>query len=150
MASQDSASNFSLPTEDNHFKAYRAPWIALTLLAVGLLNLAWAIWTILQESKFNSAILTGVAITIAGYLCLTGPYFVLAPNRLTIYSLIGSVVKRYPLASFSHLYADDKLLYIEDAYSNLPQPPAKHPVKVAKWLTKSADWNKLKAIISAT
>jgi len=152
MSSPNSTlSSASLPTEDNHFKAYRAPWIGLIIMAIGLLNLFWAIWIILTAGKFNSAIITGIAIPIAGYLYLKRPYFVLAPNRLTVYNLIGSVVKRYPLAEFSSLHTDDTHLYIKDIYSSRDQPAAKtNPVKISKWLTKSSDWNKLKIIISAS
>ncbi len=145
----DASLSALLPTEDNHFKAYRAPWIGLTTLFVGLLNLLWAIWIILTAGKFNSAIITGVAITTAGYLYLTRPYFVLAPNRLTVYNLIGSVVKRYPFTRYNNLHTDDQRLYIEDIHSHTTRPTAKkQPVKISKWLTKSTDWNQLKDIIT--
>ncbi|MEL6159306.1 MAG: hypothetical protein AAGJ95_18105 [Cyanobacteria bacterium J06554_11] len=131
-----------LPTESNHFKARYAPWLGGILLSLGLLNLALALWVMLLQSQFNIGLITGVALTAAGYLYLTRPYFAIAPNRLTIYNLLGSTVKRYPFTAFSDISLEGNQIYIRNA----SEPHQKESVKLTKWITKGADWKTLDTI----
>ncbi|MEM8501591.1 MAG: hypothetical protein AAF716_00385 [Cyanobacteria bacterium P01_D01_bin.1] len=98
----------------------------------------------LQSSSFNSTIIPGAVILVAGYLYLTRPYFALAPNRLTAYNLLGGVIKRYPFETFSHLMIEDGTLYIDGGFLERGRP---QPTKLKQWLAKSKDWETLKIII---
>ncbi len=135
-----------LPTEDNHFKAYYQIWIGIVPFVIGLAVCAFALWSILQSNSFNSAVILGSLLAIAGCLYLTRPYFVLAPNRLTIYNLIGRVVKRYPFETFSNLKIEDSKLYIDGGFLGRDHL---EPTELKKWLVKSQDWKKLQEIITA-
>ncbi len=138
-----------IPTEADHFKVRYARWLGFSLLPIGILNLLLVAWVILLESKFNSGIITGILCTACGYLYCTRPYFALAPNRLTIYNLIGSAVKRYPFADFQDLKIEGKQLYIATSESGVDNTSQTEKVKITKWLIRSSDWKKLEMIISA-
>ena len=131
-------------TENNHFKAYYQSWIGLLLLGLGVAICVLAIGSMLQSGSFNSAIILGIALAAAGYLYLTRPYFTLAPNRLTIYNLIGKVVKRYPFETFNNLRVENGTLYVKN---NFLAGDHLEPTRLKKWLIKSKDWKKLQAII---
>ncbi|MGB3786518.1 MAG: hypothetical protein WA949_00810 [Phormidesmis sp.] len=139
-------SSFVLPTEDSHFKAYYQIWIGILLFVIGLAICALALWSMLQSNSFNSAIILGSLLVLAGYLYLTRPYFVLAPNRLTIYNLIGRVVKRYPFETFSNLKIENDTLHIDGGFLGRDRPD---PTKLKKWLVKPQDWKRLQEIITA-
>ena len=142
MPSQNTA---HLPTEEHHFKAYRTPWIGIVALIIGGINLLLAVWLMLLEGIFNSGTITGIVVTAAGYLWLTRPYFAIAPNRLTVYNLIGSTAKRHPFKAFSDLKIKGTYLYIEDAVEI-----SSEKVNITQRLTKATDWEKLKTIAFAT
>lgn len=133
----------ALPTEDNHFKARYVPWLGLGLLALGILNLVLAILLIFLNGGFNAGLVTGAVLAVVGYLYLTRPYFSLAPNRLTIYNLIGSPVKRYSFESFNDIAIESNAVYLE---SGSVTPHQKEKLKLAKWMVRSADWKKFCAM----
>lgn len=134
----------TLPTEDSHFKVHYPIWIGILLLCIGLAICALTLGSMLQSSSFNSTIIPGAVILVAGYLYLTRPYFALAPNRLTAYNLLGGVIKRYPFETFSHLMIEDGTLYIDGGFLERGRP---QPTKLKQWLAKSKDWETLKIII---
>lgn len=143
----------TLPTEENHFKAYYTPWLGSLFLVLGLLNVFLALWLMLLTGKFSVAIVTGVAISAVGFLYLTRPCFAIAPNRLTLYNLIGSPIKRYPFASFSDIYIEGKKVYIRDQNSletsTTGSVATTEKVKLTKWMVKPADWKTLQSIASS-
>ncbi len=132
-----------LPTEDSHFKAYYPVWIGSLLLFVGIALCALTIGSMIQSNSFNSVIIIGIASAITGYCYLTQPYFVLAPNRLTVYNLLGRVVKRYPFETFSDLKIERNTLCVEGSFLERDRF---EPTKLRKWLVKSRDWEQLKTI----
>lgn len=134
----------ALPTEDNHFKARYPVWLGLVLLTLGILNLLLAILLIFLNGGFNSGLITGVILTGVGYLYLTRPYFSLAPNRLTIYNLIGSPIKRYSFEYFSDITVESSGVYIKKGADDDPFHNEK--IKLTKWMVRTADWQKLRAI----
>ncbi|MEL7141596.1 MAG: hypothetical protein AAFY33_03745 [Cyanobacteria bacterium J06643_4] len=133
----------ALPTENNHFKARYAPWLGLGLLALGIFNLALAILLIFLNGGFNAGLVTGAVLTVVGYLYLTRPYFSLAPNRLTIYNLVGSPVKRYSFESFNDIAIESNVVYLE---SGALTPRHKEKLKLTKWMVRGADWKKFCAM----
>ncbi|WP_227500031.1 hypothetical protein [Synechococcus sp. PCC 7335] len=134
----------ALPSENNHFKAYYQPWLGLLLLGLGLAVCVLSIGSMLQSGSFNSAIILGVGLVIVGYLYFTRPYFTLAPNRLTIYNLLGKVVKRYPFETFNNLSVENGILYVKGGFL---EGDRKEPTKLKKWLVKSKDWKRLQETI---
>lgn len=134
----------ALPTKNNHFEAYYQPWLGILLLGLGLAICVLSIGSMLQSSSFNSAIILGVVFAIAGYLYFTRPYFTLAPNRLTIYNLIGKVVKRYPFETFGNLSIENGTLYVKGGFLGGDR---REPTKLKKWLVKSKDWKSLQETI---
>ncbi|MEL6939996.1 MAG: hypothetical protein AAFO84_12460 [Cyanobacteria bacterium J06598_1] len=137
-----------LPTEANHFRGYYKPWFGIGLLILGGLNLMIVLRAILITGTFNSGIITGIASTVVGYLFLTRPYFAIAPNRLTIYNLIGSTVKRYPFKAFSNLQVEGSQLHIKDTEDEMTVVTGRK-VNIRKWIIKSEDWKRLEAIANA-
>ncbi|MGC1309009.1 MAG: hypothetical protein WA885_17420 [Phormidesmis sp.] len=127
-----------IPTEAEHFKARYKIWIGVVLLSLGLLCTVLTVWDMLRAGEFSAVVIVGVVVAIAGYLYLTRPYFVLAPNRLTIYSPIGQVVKRYPLVAFSDIAVENGQVYIESL--------GREKTKLSRFLTRSADWKTLERI----
>ncbi|MEO1620287.1 MAG: hypothetical protein AAFU53_04540 [Cyanobacteria bacterium J06632_3] len=146
----NSATPPKLPTEESPFKARYARWLGIVLLGLGLLNLALTLWLMLLTGEFNTGIIVGGVLTIVGFLYLTKPYFAIAPNRLTVYNLLGSPVKRYPFATFSNFYFEGNQLFIDiDPSRPTDTAPRKgEKVKIAKWLVNAADWETLKGLIS--
>lgn len=136
----------NLPTEANHFRAYYPIWLGGLLLCIGLAICAIAIGAMLRSNSFNSLIILGAAVVLAGYLYLTQPYFVLAPSRLTVYSLLGRAVKRYPFETFDSLKIENDTLYIDGGFL---EGNRLEPTQIKRRLVKSQDWKKLQAIAAA-
>ncbi|MEL6490098.1 MAG: hypothetical protein AAFV85_18190 [Cyanobacteria bacterium J06634_6] len=128
--------------EKEYLEAKYAPWLGITALLLGLLNVVLAVGVILLSGEFSTTIVTGILLTIVGILYLTRIYFVVAPNRITLYNLLGSAVKRYVYASPTELRLEGSTIYIETETDSKPQK-----IKVAKWMTKSADWKQLESMI---
>ncbi|MEL6816446.1 MAG: hypothetical protein AAFP03_16785 [Cyanobacteria bacterium J06598_3] len=134
-----------LPTEANHFKARYKTSIGVALLTIGLVATVLTLWVMLLDGQFSSSIISGILPTIIGFLYLTRPYFVIAPNRLTIYSPIGKAVKRYPFANFKDLKIIDGKLYIESSDRALT---GAEKVKVSKGLVHAKDWKAIESFAS--
>ena len=129
-----------VPTEAQHFKARYKTWIGITLLVIGVIATVLNLWVMLLSGSFSFTLIPCVLPAIIGFLYLTRPYFVVAPNRLTIYSPIGKVVRRYPFASFNDIKLVNGRLYIESVEANLT---GAEQVKVSKGLTHASDWKTL-------
>lgn len=142
-----SSSTPSVPTEENHFKAYYTPWLGGVLLALGLLNLFLALWLMLVSGGFSSTIITGLVVTVVGFLYLTRPCFAIAPNRLTLYNLLGSSMKRYSFTELSDIQIDGKQVYIRVPYSEGGNVPGEK-VRLNKWMIKPSDWKKFQHLVS--
>ncbi|MEM9088909.1 MAG: hypothetical protein AAGC93_09215 [Cyanobacteria bacterium P01_F01_bin.53] len=128
------------PTEAQHFKARYKTWIGITMLVIGVIATVLNVWVMLLSGSFSFTIIPCVLPAIIGFLYLTRPYFVVAPNRLTIYSPIGQVVKRYPFKSFNDIKLVNDRLYIESVDANLT---GAEQVKISKGLTHAQDWQTL-------
>ena len=133
---------FEFPTEDNHFQARFNPWLGIALILMGLLFFILALRTILVNQVFSLRIFLGILLAAVGLLYLKRPYFKIAPNRLTVYSFYGQVVKRYPFASFSHIEINQDKVYVKNS-----EIENRERVKIQRWMTKPADWQKLKRMI---
>ncbi|NJM96529.1 MAG: hypothetical protein HC800_04370 [Phormidesmis sp. RL_2_1] len=133
-----------LPTEAEHFKGRYQPWLGLAFFLLGATTTTLNLWAMLLSGELKGAIVVGALLTIIGVLYLNRPYFALAPNRLTIYNLIGSAVNRYSFESFSQIKIENGSVLIDSSYPN--EPPQK--VKITPWMVRSADWKRLKAIAS--
>lgn len=140
---------FEFPTEDNPFQARFNPWIGIALILMGLLFFLLALRTILIDQVFSLRIFLGILLIAVGLLYLKRHYFRIAPNRLTVYSFFGQVVKRYPFASFSNIEINSGKVYIRasEIENGSASPFEQHErVKIQKWMTKSSDWKKLKSL----
>lgn len=133
-----------LPTEADHFKGRYALWLGTIPLCLGLITTAITLWLMLLNGSFSSTVVLGLLLILIGFLYLTRPYFAVAPNRLTIYNLLGKSVKRYPLASFSHIVVENSSVYIKSDYATAAEQNEK--VDISKQLMRSQDWQHLKAI----
>ena len=131
------------PTEEKHFKGHYKPLIGIALMLLGAIASLMSLWLMLLNNQFNVAIVIGLAALLFGYLYLTRPYFVIAPNRITVYNPMGKVVKRYPFASFDHLHTENKHLYIESGYL---ETGSREKVNLHKWMVRAQDWRQLEAI----
>ncbi|MGB3767390.1 MAG: hypothetical protein WA947_12600 [Phormidesmis sp.] len=147
---------FEFPTEDNHFQARFNPWIGLALVLAGLLIFLLSLRTILVDQVFSLRIFLGVLLAVVGLLYLKRPYFAIAPNRLTVYSFFGQVVKRYPFADFHSIEIDSGKVYIrapdeapEAENGNAHSFENRERVKIQRWMTKSSDWKSLKRLAQA-
>jgi hypothetical protein len=128
------------PTEAEHFKARYKPWLGMACLLLGGVIAAISLKAMSQQGGFIGLMVIGVVIIAMGGLYLRQPYFAIAPNRLTLYNLLGNSIKRYPFESFSHLSLENGTLYIESGYAS------KEKVNIRQWMVKSADWQQLQAL----
>lgn len=132
------------PTEDNHFKGRYAIWIGIVFLLLGLVSTGINLWVMLLAGEFSGAIVLGVLLTVIGVLYLKQPYFAIAPNRLTLYNLLGKSVKRYPFASYSHITVENGSVYIKSDYAE--ETNQREKVNISRWLVRSKDWARLTSI----
>lgn len=135
-----------LPSESQHFKARYKTSLGIAILAFGLLVTLIIVWSMLLSGEFSVRIIVGILPVIIGVLYLTRPYFVVAPNRLTVYSPIGQVMKRYPFRSFDDVQVINGRLYVE---SNDPTKTGAEKVKVSRRLTHEKDWKTLKGFTNS-
>ena len=131
-------------SEERPFVGRYNPWVGGPLLLVGLLCLGLNLWVMLLAGDFNGGIVVGIVVSVAGFLYLTRPCFSLAPNRLTLYSPIGAVIKRYPYGSITDIKVDNNKVYIAAADRRSPQE--KEKVKLAKWMVQPQDWQMLRQL----
>ncbi len=115
--------------------------LAWAIIAMGLINLLLGVWLLLLGQLVSAGIL-GILFLIVGYLYLKRPYFEVKPDRITIYNLLGNVVKRYPLTPHEQLTVKDNKLLIEQA-------GMERKVAVARFLVKNEDWEALLKQIEA-
>ena len=115
--------------------------LAWAIIAMGLINLLLGVWLLLLGQLVSAGIL-GILFLIVGYLYLKRPYFEVKPDRITIYNLLGNVVKRYPLTPHEQLRVKDNKLLIEQA-------GMERKVAVARFLVKNEDWEALLKQIEA-
>ena len=132
----------SFPTEAEHFKARYKLWVGAVFLIIGSVAAGVSLWMMLSKGGFIGAAVLGLLLMAVGFLYLSRPYFTIAPNRLTVYNLLGNAVKRYPFESFSHLSIEGGALYIESAYADA----AREKVNINRWMVRSADWKQLQAL----
>jgi hypothetical protein len=133
-------SSTNLPTEAEHFKARYKLWLGMACLLLGGVIAATGLRAMSQQGGFIGLTVIGVVVIAMGGLYLRQPYFAIAPNRLTLYNLLGNSIKRYPFESFSHLSLENGTLYIESGYAS------KEKVNIRQWMVKSADWQQLQAL----
>ncbi len=129
------------PTEDNHFKGRYAIWIGVGFLLLGLVSTGLNLWVMLLSGEFSGAIVLGVLLTVIGVLYLKQPYFAIAPNRLTIYNLLGKSVKRYPFISYGHITVENGHVYIKSEYTE--ETSSREKVNISRWLVRPEDWARL-------
>jgi hypothetical protein len=135
-----SDSSIHFPTEAEHFKVRYQPWLGIVCLLLGAVIAGASLWAMSRQGGFIGLMLIGVILVVTGGLYLSRPYFAIAPNRLTLYNLIGNPVKRYPFQSFSHLRLEKGALYIENSNG------LQEKVNIRPWMVKSADWRQLQAL----
>lgn len=132
----------SSPTEAEHFKARYKLWIGAICLITGGVTAGMSLRAMLLEGGFIGAAVLGVLLMAVGFLYLSRPYFAIAPNRLTVYNLLGNAVKRYPFESFSHISVESGALYIQSGYTET----TREKVNISRWMVRSADWKRLQAL----
>ncbi len=135
---------FSLPTESDPFKGRYATWVGIMGLLAGLILTGLDLWFMLLSGEFNAGIIAGLVLTIVGIRYLTLPYFSVAPNRLTIYNLIGRPVRRYPFAAFSHIILEGDSVYIESEYAE--EIDKRQRVHISRFLVRPQDWARLSSM----
>ena len=135
---------FTLPTEASPFTGRYALWVGLMSLLIGLLLTGISLWFMLLSGEFNGGIVGGLAVIAVSIRYLTGSYFSVAPNRLTVYNLIGRPVRRYPFASFDHIILEGDCVYIESKYAEAADN--RQRVSISRFLVRSEDWARLAAM----
>ncbi len=133
----------SPPTEAEHFKARYKLWIGALSLIIGSVTAGVGLWAMLLEGGFIGAVVLGVLLMAVGFLYLSRPYFAIAPNRLTVYNLLGNPVKRYPFESFSHISIESGAFHIESGYADT----SRERVNISRWMVRSSDWRRLQALL---
>ena len=99
----------------------------------GVAGFAFSLWNASQTSQFSPLIALAVLLFLFGLYCLNRPYFLLEPRQLTVYTLIGSVSKRYKFESWEVVKADSRRIYIDD-------DGITKKVAVLPWLASREDW----------
>ena len=99
----------------------------------GAVGFSYALWSASQTDRFSPWIALTALLFFFGLYCLRRPYFLLEPRQLTVYTLIGSVSKRYKFDSWEVVKADSRRIYIDDGGIT-------KKVSVLPWLASSEDW----------
>ena len=149
MSAEPLSPNASQPSpfsDSVYFEARYASWLGVVCLILGLINLGLALWVILLSGQFTGTLFTGILLTVIGALYLSRPYFVVADNRITLYNLMGSAVKRYVYPSAAALRLEGSTIYIDSAGAAEASKPRK--IKLTKWMTRPADWERLELMIT--
>lgn len=53
-----------------------------------------------------------ILIAVIGFLYLQAPYFELRPNELVVFTLVGTIAKRYPYTQLSDFSLEGKKIYL--------------------------------------
>lgn len=133
-----------LPTEAEHFKARYNPWLGGITVAAGVINLTLRIWLTLLTGGFSGHLIVGILLTVIGVLYFTRHYFSVAPNRITLYNLLGSAVKRYTFVSFEDLSIRNNKIFIADKAD-----ARETKANITKWLMHPKDWEALQKMIES-
>lgn len=137
------SSSKDFPTETHPLKGRYKLWLGVAFLLLGLVSTGLNVWVMLLEGGFSGAVVLGLLLTLIGVLYLRQPYFAIAPNRLTIYNLLGKPIQRYPFASWAQFSLEANTLYIEGAEAS----EGKTKVKLNAWMVNSADWERVKSLL---
>ncbi len=136
------------PTEAQHFEGRYKSVLGVALILIGAVTILLNLWRTVLDDQLSRPIVIGlvlgILVALLGVLYFTRPYFRVAPNRLTVYNLIGKAVKRHPFASFGHLKIEGNRLYVESSYAE--ESGHRQRVKIKRWLVKSDDWQRLEVI----
>lgn len=110
-------------------------------LLVGAIGTAYGIWRATQIGSQLSP-LVGLAVVSLGFgcYCWQRPYFLLEPQRLTVYNLLGMEKKRYSFESWEVVKADSRRIYIDD--NGITKK-----VAVAPWLARGEDWTAMRNLL---
>ena len=107
------------------------------IVVLGGINVVLGIWLLLLGQLVSAGIL-GILFLIVGYLYLKRTYFDVKPDRITVYNLLGNVVKRYPLTPNEQLLLKNNKVVIEQA-------GMERKVAVSSFLIKNEDWAALES-----
>ncbi|MEO0757755.1 MAG: hypothetical protein AAFY78_12895 [Cyanobacteria bacterium J06648_16] len=131
----------SMPTTADVLTIRYKTTLGWGFVALGLLNMGLGIWLLLLGQLISAGII-GILLLGIGYLYLKRPYFEVRQDRITLYNLLGNVVKRYPLTPHEQLTTDGKKLLIEQAGMT-------RKVAVNRFLIKNEDWASLESRIGS-
>lgn len=107
----------------------------------GAAGIAYSLWSASQSNQFSLFVVLAAALLfLFGLYCLKRPYFLLEPRQLTVYSLIGSVSRRYTFDSWEVVKADSRRIYIDD-------DGITKKVAVLPWLASSEDWLTMRELL---
>ncbi|MGB3790330.1 MAG: hypothetical protein WA949_20140 [Phormidesmis sp.] len=124
-----------------HLMAYYNKTPGVLFLAGGAAGMAYYIWSATQIDRGLSP-LVGLAVVFLGFgfYCWQRPYFLLEPQQLTVYNLLGMEKKRYIFESWEFVKADSRRIYIDD--NGITKK-----VAVAPWLVRSDDWAVVRSLL---
>ena len=124
-----------------YLMAYYNKTPGILFLASGVVGTAYALWSATQIGN-NLSPLVGLAAGFfgLGFFCLQRPYFLLEPQQLTVYNLLGMEKKRYTFESWEFVKADSRRIYIDDNGITKKVP-------VAPWLVKRDDWAAMRSLL---
>jgi hypothetical protein len=112
------------------------------LLAGGATGVAYYLWSATQIGSQLSPFVGLAAIVFGlGCYCWRRPYFLLEPQQITVYSLLGIEKKRYSFESWEFVKADSRRIYIDD--NGITKK-----VAVAPWLVRRDDWAAMRSLLS--
>lgn len=118
--------------------AYYKATLGTLLLLSGALGLTYSLWVRTQHSLVIGIL--GAALFLFGCFCLNRPYFLLEPRQLTVYTLLGTVNKRYTFESWDVVKADNRRIYIDNGGITIKVP-------VIPWLVKTDDWSTVRKLL---
>jgi len=107
----------------------------------GLLLALYSLWAAIRsDSLFLALAAVGVVLFMFGFYSLNRPCFLLEPNQLTVYNLLGGTTKRYTFESWEFVKADNRRIYIDKNGITIK-------VSVLPWLVKADDWMTMRKML---
>lgn len=114
---------------------YSRIW-AIGFLGLGGINLFLAIWLSLLERRPAPILITGIVVTLIGFLWLVRPYAVVEQNQISVLATIGPLKRTFVFKTDADVKFEGNRLLINE-FGQWKRVP------LSRFLCDSSDWQAL-------
>lgn len=121
---------------------YSRIW-AIGFLGLGGVNLFLAIWLSLLERRPAPILITGIVVTLIGFLWLVRPYAVVEQNQISVLATIGPLKRTFAFNTDADVKFEGNRLLVNE-FGQWKRVP------LSRFLCDSSDWQALEARFKRT